>query len=94
MILRLLLSSLGLALFSPQKLSSLPSDTTIQSIIVSDVIFYGFEDGNFTLPKFSPTGLSSQPFMTATDDLNNDGMLDITIANNDTDCVDILLQTC
>ena len=42
-------------------------------------IFYGFGDGNFSLPKIYPTGLHSWPFMIATGDFNNDGRIDLVM---------------
>ena len=55
-------------------------------------IFYGFGDGNFTLPKYYPTGLSSVPSKIATGDFNNDGKVDLATCYTDRGRIALFIQ--
>ncbi|CAF1023077.1 unnamed protein product [Adineta steineri] len=53
-------------------------------------VFYGYGDGNFTLPKTYPTGYKSEPSSTAICDFNNDGRPDIVVTNSQKNTLDIM----
>jgi hypothetical protein len=55
-------------------------------------IFYGFGNGNFTLPKLYSTGLNSFPTTIAIGDFNNDSRVDLAINYYNEDEIGIMLQ--
>lgn len=54
-------------------------------------IFLGYGDGDFSSQTIYSLHMNSKPISIVTDDLNNDGRLDIVVANADTDDVAVLL---
>jgi hypothetical protein len=57
-------------------------------------VFLGHGDGTFAKMIRVPLEYGSRPFMILVGDFNNDGKLDFAVANNGTDSLQILLQTC
>jgi hypothetical protein len=55
------------------------------------VVFLGYGNGNFTRPVFYSTSPQSNPYSIAANDFNNDGQLDIAVANSGTNNVGIFL---
>jgi predicted nucleotidyltransferase len=76
------------------------NNDTLLDILVADYneinssigIFYGFGDGNFTLPKIYSTGLNSQPYVIATGDFNNDSKVDLAINYFNQDIIGVFIQ--
>ena len=54
-------------------------------------IFLGYGNGSFTTQTTYSTGLRSNPYSIAVNDFNNDGHLDIAVANSGTNNVGIFL---
>jgi hypothetical protein len=76
------------------------NNDTILDILVSDYntanssigIFYGFGNGNFTLPEIFPTGMNAIPNSIASGDFNNDRRVDLAISYYNQDSIGIMLQ--
>jgi hypothetical protein len=76
------------------------NNDTFLDILVADynqlnssiAIFYGFGDGNFTLPTIYSTGLNSRPYSIATADFNNDGKMDLAVNYWNEDSIGVFLQ--
>ena len=76
------------------------NDDAILDILTTDydrennslAIFYGYGDGNFTLPKIYPTGISSYPKSIATNDFNGDNKIDVALSYLNYGSIGILLQ--
>jgi hypothetical protein len=58
------------------------------------LVFLGFGNGTFFDAKSYSLGYNTRPQSVAIGDVNNDGLLDIVVANYGGDYVQILLQTC
>ena len=58
------------------------------------LIFVGIGDGTFVEPKRYSVGYNAHPQSVAIADINNDGKLDIAVANDGSDYLQILFQTC
>lgn len=58
------------------------------------LIFLGMGNGSFHEPKRYPIGYDTRPQSVAIGRINDDGMLDIAVANDGAGFVEILLQTC
>lgn len=56
-------------------------------------IFYGFGDGNFTLPKTYFTDLETAPAMMATGDFNNDSKVDIVVSYFNRGSIGVFIQS-
>jgi hypothetical protein len=73
---------------------------TILDIVVANYgsnnlgIFRGHGDGTFAEMIPVPLEYGSRPFSVLVGDFNNDQKLDLAVANNGTDSLQILLQTC
>jgi hypothetical protein len=79
--------------------SDVNNDTALDILVVdfnkvnsSIGIFYGFGNGNFTLPKIYSTGLNSFPSSIAIADLNNDSRADFVITYYNQASIGIMLQ--
>jgi len=57
-------------------------------------VFLGYGDGTFANMIVFPMKYGSHPFSVVVDDLNNDRKLDFAVANDGTDSLHVLLQTC
>ena len=58
-------------------------------------VFLGYGNGTFSTTMISfQLGYQSNPIFAAVGDFNSDKKLDIAVINNDTDSLNILLQTC
>ncbi|CAF4556191.1 unnamed protein product [Rotaria sp. Silwood2] len=57
-------------------------------------VFIGHGNGTFANIIVFPLDYESNPFSIVVGDFNNDRKLDIAVANNGTDSLNILLQTC
>jgi hypothetical protein len=76
------------------------NNDTLLDILVADYnqinssigIFYGFGDGNFTLPKIYSTGLNSKPSVIATGDFNNDSKVDLAVSYYNQDSIGVFIQ--
>ena len=58
------------------------------------LIYYGIHDGHFLKEQSYSIGYDARPQSVAIEDMNDDGMLDIIVANYGTNYIEILLQTC
>ncbi len=76
------------------------NNDTILDILATDYnaanssigIYYGFGNGNFTLPKIYSTGLNTLPSSIATGDFNNDSKVDLAITYFVRQSIGIMLQ--
>ncbi len=57
-------------------------------------VLLGYGNGSFAVIKTFSVGYGSQPFSFAVADFNNDTKPDTAVANNGTDSLKIMLQTC
>ncbi len=57
-------------------------------------VFLGHGDGTFAEMTSVPLEYGSRPFSLLVGDFSNDQKLDLAVANNGTDSLQILLQTC
>jgi hypothetical protein len=57
-------------------------------------VFLGYGDGTFTNATLLSLEYGSQPFSVVIGDFNSDKKMDFAVANNGTDSLNILLQTC
>ena len=55
-------------------------------------IFYGYGDGNFTLPKLYLTGFNSNPYMMVTGDFNNDSKVDLAVTCTNQNSIRVFIQ--
>jgi hypothetical protein len=58
------------------------------------LVFFGLVNGTFLDPKSYSLDYNARPQSVTIEDINNDGLLDIIVANSGADYVEILLQTC
>ncbi|CAF3699203.1 unnamed protein product [Rotaria sp. Silwood1] len=58
------------------------------------IVLYGLDNATFTNLTFYSLGYNASPRSVAIGDINNDNLLDIVVANDGTNYVEILLQTC
>jgi hypothetical protein len=76
------------------------NNDTILDIVVANYgsnnlgVFQGYGDGTFSEMTFISWEYGSHPFSVLVGDFNNDRKLDLAVANNGTDSLHILLQTC
>ncbi|CAF1320216.1 unnamed protein product [Rotaria sordida] len=78
------------------------NNDTLLDIIVANhgsnsvcvLLEYGNGNGNFSNPKFFSVGHGRLPFSVVVGDFNSDKKLDLVIANEGTDNLKLLLQTC
>ncbi|CAF4780823.1 unnamed protein product [Rotaria sp. Silwood2] len=76
------------------------NNDTMQDIVIANHdnnnlgIFLGYGNGTFSSIILFPLDYGSNPFSIGIGDFNNDRKLDIAVANNGTDSLNILLQTC
>jgi hypothetical protein len=76
------------------------NNDTIIDIVVANYgsnslgVFLGYGDGTFSEMTPIPLEYGSRPFSVLIGDFNNDRKLDLAVANNGTDSLYILLQTC
>ena len=76
------------------------NNDTLLDILIADynqldssiAIFYGFGDGNFTLPTIYSTGLNSRPYSIATADFNNDKKVDLAVTYWNKDSIGVFIQ--
>jgi hypothetical protein len=80
-------------------LNDVNNDTLLDILVVdfnrdnsSIGIFYGFGNGEFTLPTIYPTGLNSLPRTIAIGDFNNDRRVDLAVNYYNQDSIGIMLQ--
>jgi hypothetical protein len=79
--------------------SDINNDTFLDILVVdynqlnsSIGIFYGFGDGNFTLPTIYSTGFDSRPYSIAIGDFNNDERLDLAVNYWNEDSIGVFIQ--
>jgi hypothetical protein len=76
------------------------NNDTILDIVVANYesntlgVFLGDSDGTFAKMTVVSWEYESHPFSILVGDFNNDKKLDLAVANNGTDSLHILLQTC
>jgi len=76
------------------------NNDTILDIIVANYgnnklgVFLGHGDSTFTYVMLFPMKYGSHPFSLIVGDFNSDQKMDVAVANNGTDSLNIFLQTC
>ena len=84
-------SSLVIGHFDNDKHSDI---AVINSVSINIGIFLGYGNGDFAREITFLIGLNSLPSAITADHFNDDGMLDIAVANDGAEYIEILLQTC